>query len=218
MFVPPRPKIYHIIHADRLASVASEGFLWSDSMVRELEIGGTTIGMNRIKQYRLMRLIQCHDNLKVGDCTPFYFSPRSVMLYVIYKRDHSELEYRGGQGPIVHLEADLYEAVAWANENRRRWAFTTSNAASSYFASYCDVEHLDKINWEAVKARQWSGADIDPSIKEGKQAEFLVERSFPWRLISRIGIRSRRVYPKVQNALSGARHRPRVEIKPGWYY
>ena len=36
------------------------------------------------------------------------------MLYLIHRANHSELDYRGGQDPIVHLEADLREAVDWA--------------------------------------------------------------------------------------------------------
>lgn len=45
------------------------------------------------------------------------------MLYVIYRANSPDLSYRGGQGPIVHMEADLHETVAWANQNNRRWAF-----------------------------------------------------------------------------------------------
>ncbi len=174
--------------------------------------------MTNIKQYRLRRRIRSHEDLRVGDCVPFYFCPRSVMLYVIYRRDHPELQYRGGQGPIVHLEANMHEAIDWADSTDRRWAFTSSNAGSGYFRDYSDLRHLNEINWDAVGADRWSGVDVDVSIKESKQAEFLMEKSFPWHLVSTIGIRSRRIYPSVQQALTGGRHRPKVEIKPGWYY
>lgn len=56
-------------------------------------------------------MLNSHPGLYVGQCVPFYFCPRSVMLYVIYCANHDELSYRGGQGPILHLEADLYETV-----------------------------------------------------------------------------------------------------------
>ena len=58
--------------------------------------------------------MKCRPGLNVGDCVPFYFCPRSVMLYLIHRANHPELDYRGGQGPIVHLEADLHEAANWA--------------------------------------------------------------------------------------------------------
>ena len=56
------------------------------------------------------------------------------MLYLIYRRNE-ELTYKGGQEPIVHLEADLHATIAWAQQNARRWAFTLSNAGAYYFES-----------------------------------------------------------------------------------
>ncbi len=218
MLVPTQPKVYHIVHVDRLASIVSDGYLWSDSGMDQTRDTGTAIGISSIKRRRLANVLNSQRDLHVGDCVPFYFCPRSVMLYVIYMSNHPELEYRGGQGPVVHLEADLRRSVAWAKHNRRRWAFTPSNAGSSYFEDYSDLSQLNKINWAAVEASKWSGIGVDQSVKEDKQAEFLVEDSFPWELVSRIGIMSQRIYPEVQNALQGAGHRPTVEIKRDWYY
>ena len=218
MLVPNQPKIYHIVHVDNLASIVSDGFLWSDAAMAGRQGTGTTIGISSIKQRRLWKPLRSHRGLKVGDCVPFYFCPRSVMLYVISRGNHPELEYRGGQTPIVHLESDLRATVAWADSNGRRWAFTSSNAGSYYFEDYSDLRDLGKISWDAVEAHQWSGTGIDPSVKEAKQAEFLVEGSFPWKLVSRIGIQSQNIYAKVQTALQGAGYRPTVEIKGDWYY
>ena len=96
--------------------------------------------------------------------------------------------------------------------------FTSSNAGSYYFEDYSNLDQLDEVNWDAVKADKWSGTGVDATVKETKQAEFLVEDAFPWKLVTRIGIRSRNIYAKVQNALQGASHRPMVEIKRDWYY
>lgn len=88
MPVPDRPKIYHIIHIDRLASIVADGFLWSDATMAQRQGAGTTIGMHRIKARRLNELnLSCHPDLRVGQCAPFYFCPRSVMLYLIYCRN-----------------------------------------------------------------------------------------------------------------------------------
>ena len=170
--------------------------------------------MNDIKQRRLNELtLTSHKDLYVGDCVPFYFCPRSIMLYLIYQRNHPQLTYRGGQGPIVHLEADLYASVAWADQqSQRRWAFTLSNAGSRYFEDRCDLAQLYEINWSDVQATQWQ------SRKEGKQAEFLMEYSFPWHLVERIGVHSQSVYQQVIQVLKATSHKPQTEIKPEWYY
>ena len=109
----PNPvKIYHIIHVSKLPAILAENYLISDSEVHKRAPVGETIGMKEIKRRRMeeLRLIS-HPDLHVGECVPFYFCPRSVMLYMFHMQNHPEIEYRGGQEPILHLVADLRLAV-----------------------------------------------------------------------------------------------------------
>lgn len=211
MTVPAQPKIYHICHVDRLPSIIASAGLLSDAVLLNQALPGTVIGMNHIKQRRLQLELASHPALHVGECVPFYFCPRSVMLYLIY-RQHQDLTYKEGQGPIVHLEADLHAAVQWANAQARRWAFTLSNAGAYYFEDRADLALLNEVDWNAVQSRQWS------QCKEGKQAEFLLENTFPWHLFERIGVQSRQIYTQVANVLPAQGHRPAVELRPEWYY
>lgn len=219
MNTPDNPKIYHIVHVDRLPSIVNDGFLWCDAEIVRRNPTGPTIGITGIKRRRLRELtLTSHPELHVGDCVPFYFCPRSVMLYMIYRGNSPELDYRGGQTKIIHLEADLGASVAWAQQSSRRWAFTRSNAGTYYFEDRCDLSQLGEIDWEAVQADKWGGPGIDQAVKEGKQAEFLMEYSFPWHLVERIGVHSRPAYQLAANALPSGGHRPRMELKPEWYY
>ena len=212
MPIPSKPKIYHIVHVDRLQSIIADGGLWCDAEILLRSPPGTTIGMNGIKQRRLRLTLNSHPDLYVGDCVPFYFCPRSIMLYLIHRANDPELDYRGGQRPIVHLEADLRRTVAWAELQGLHWAFTLSNAGAYYFEDRCDLAQLDEIDWDAVQAKNWR------EYKEGKQAEFLIERQFPWKLVSCIGVQSQQVYNQVTTALQAAAHKPRISIEPDWYY
>lgn len=219
MSVPADPKIYHIIHIDRLAGVVNDGFLWSDAEAIRRKIGGTTIGMNQIKERRLnQNHLQSHPEITVGQCVPFYFCPRSVMLYLLHQGNHPDLDYRGGQRPILHLELDFHLAVEWAEANQKRWAFTLSNAGSSYFEDRADLGCLGEIDWTAVAAPRWAGQGVSSTVKEGKQAEFLVEHCFPWDLVERIGIHSAPQSTQIGPILTGSSHRPPVEVKRDWYY
>ena len=168
--------------------------------------------MTSIKQRRLCLPLDSRPGLHVGNCVPFYFCPRSIMLYVIHRANHESLNYRRGQGSIIHLEADLRRTVEWAEEQQYRWAFTSSNAGSSYFDNFCDLESLHEVDWEAVASRDWR------NHQHGKQAEFLIEGRFPWSLVTRIGVLSQQVYQQTKTALAGAEHRPPVETRPRWYY
>ena len=49
---PDTPKIYHILHRDRLESVIKDGFLFSDAEMLRRGKTGTTIGMEKIKKRR----------------------------------------------------------------------------------------------------------------------------------------------------------------------
>lgn len=212
MTIPAQPKIYHIVHVDRLASIAAGGLL-SDAQIVAQNTAGTTIGMSSIKQRRLQEItLDSHPDLYVGQCVPFYFCPRSIMLYLIYQANHPELNYRGGQAPIIHLQADLHASVQWANQQNLRWAFTLSNAGSYFFEDRNNLAQLNELDWAAIQANQWQ------QCKEGKQAEFLLEQVFPWHLVEKIGVRDRQRYQEVSNILQVAAHRPPVSIESGWYY
>ena len=206
-------KIYHIVHIDNLTSIIKSDGLLSDAKMQARGGAGTIIGMDRIKKRRLTKLtLTCHPNLYVGQCVPFYFCPRSVMLYVIHRRNHPNISYRSGQQKIVHLEADLYKTVAWAKENNKRWAFTLSNAGSDYFEDRSDLKYLHEIDWNAVNAEFWQ------ECGDKKQAEFLIEDSFSWKLIERIGTYSNEITAQVMNIQQGITHKPSVETIKAWYY
>ncbi|GAO40493.1 hypothetical protein SCH01S_48_01550 [Sphingomonas changbaiensis NBRC 104936] len=214
MAVPENPKIYHIVHVDKLSSIIADGCLWSDAVMVQRGPAGTVIGMNNIKTRRLNELrLSSHPAVFVGQCVPFYFCPRSVMLYLIHRRN-PELAYQGGQGPIVHLVADLKAAVDWAQANQRRWAFTLSNAGSYYFEDRSSLDQLDQIKWASVQTNHWAGSPT----KEEKQAEFLLEMQFPWGLVEEIAVINQGVGQQVGQALAGAAHRPNTYIRPQWYY
>ncbi len=218
MSIPEKIWIYHIVHKDRLQSIIDDGFLWSDAETRARASAGTTVGMMGIKNRRLTTLLGSHPDLPVGSCVPFYFCPRSIMLFLLHRGNHPEVTYRGGQEPIVHLVSEVPSTVAWAEHNNLRWAFTLSNAGSSYFEDRADLDCLNEVDWNAVKATKWSGNGVSRQIKEGKQAEFLVERCFPWNLIQGIGVQSETVGKEVTRILAGRSHRPTVKVLPAWYY
>lgn len=211
---PDRPQLYHITHIDNLQSILQDGGLRSDAAMVARGGPAAAIGMSSIKTRRLRLPVKCYPGDRVGDYVPFYFCPRSVMLYLLHRGNHPELGYQGGQAPILHLVTDLHEVVEWATKQGCRWAFTLSNAGAVYTEFRNQFNQLDQLNWIAVAATDFR----QPTIKEGKQAEFLVRDFFPWHLVQRIGVYSRAVYQDAMTTLSTAEHRPLVEIRREWYY
>jgi hypothetical protein len=183
--VPPHPKVYHVTHVRNLPLLLEAGRIWSDAMRLELGLSCTIVGMAEIKRRRLEELpVGCHPGTMVGQYVPFYFCPRSIMLYILYRGNHPEVSYREGQGPIVHLQADLRRVVDLANRCKVRWAFTNCNAGARYASFFNSLDRLDDVDWAAVEATDFRSA----AVREWKQAEFLMHESFPWTLVERIGV------------------------------
>lgn len=215
MSTPPNPvRIYHITHVDNLASILSGGHLLSDAEMIARGGPDVAVGMSSIKERRLGLPVKCCPGTMVGDYVPFYFCPRSIMLYLLHMGNHPELAYRGGQEPIVHLEAEIVPSCAWADAEGLEWAFTLSNAGAVYTEFRNDLDDLGDVDWASVAA-----TDFRPSsVKEGKQAEFLVEQRYPWTLIRRIGVRNNAIQQRVLDELDGADHQPPVDVLPRWYF
>ncbi len=207
-------KVFHITHVDNLPSIIADDMLLSDTAMLARAASPATIGMSSIKQRRLTLPVEGHPGLHVGDFVPFYFCPRSVMLFVIYCKNHAGLTYRDGQTPMVHLECDLNVVLDWAIDHGHPWAFSQSNAAARYANFRSRREDLAALDWAAIAATDFRS----PAVKEAKQAEFLVHHSFPWRLVSRIGACSSATLTRCNAALLGSTHKPRLERRPDWYY
>ncbi len=64
--------------------------------------------------------------------------------------------------------------------------------------------------------RRW--ISVIPNVKERKQSEFLVHRSFPFDLVERIGVHRDDAWNKVRSVLAGSGYTPRVEMRDDWYF
>lgn len=214
MAAPASPKLYHITHVDNLAAIIAAGGLRSDARMRADGGPSVSIGMPHLKERRLSMPVRCHGGDVVGDYVPFYFCPRSIMLYLIYRANHEQLAFKGGQGEIVHLELDLRAVAQEALHTGGRFAFTRSNASAWYTDYTADLAALDDLDWASIGNTDFR----DRAVKEAKQAEFLVHDIVPWRLVERIGAQSRKVAEQVEALVAGAPWMPKVELRHDWYY
>lgn len=216
MSVPPdKPKIYHITHANNLPGIIQAGGLWSDAKRIEGQLQTSLIGMSRIKQRRLTEIeVTCHPGTKVGQYVPFFYCPRSIMLYILYRGNHNDIEYREGQTPIVHLVADLEASIQWATQNQIRWALSPTCAGAFYASFYNKHEDFHLIDWQAVANRDFR----EPAVKEAKQAEFLMFNWFPWTLVEWIGVFDQNRERLVSSHILNASHKPPVRVENAWYF
>jgi hypothetical protein len=200
--------IYHITHADNLEQVVREGRLWCDARRIARGLATTNIGYSHIKARRMRHPVTVAAGGTLGNYVPFNFCPRSVMLYVVAQGHEN---YREGQQPIVHLVSSIETIRATA----RPWFFTDRHADLGYANQYDTPDKLDEVDWAVMPLRQWGG---ETEVKEKRQAKFLVHDWCPWEAIEAIGVIDISIAARVNAAIAGHGHRPRVEVRHDWYY
>ena len=207
--------IYHITHVSNLSSIIAAGGLWCDS-VRSARVasGATVIGIahQHIKDRRARKIVSLAAGGTLADYVPFYFAPRSPMLFAI-SRGHVA-GYTGGQEHVIHLVS----TVDHARDLGTLWCFTDGHADMEISRQYDDLASLDQIDWNLMKETWWNDTMLDGDRKRRRQAEFLVHQTFPWTGITEIGVISDKMASHVQPAMKGALHQPEVVVRSGWYY
>lgn len=91
--------------------------------------------------------------------------------------------------------------------------FTDIHADLDYAEQIDDFNRLSELDLHRiVHERYWQ------EFKEEKQAEFLAFESVQWQTIKKIGVRTQTVASEVKKILQVSTHKPRVLVKPDWYY
>jgi hypothetical protein len=202
--------IFHITHVRNLASIIACGELRAISLLSGAQF--TNLAHARIQQQRAKKSVPCGQGGILHDYVPFYFGPRSPMLFAVFK---NQVEgYADGQNPVVHLVSSA-EAVHQAQLD---FVFTDGHAVMAYSEFYEDLADLPNVDLALMRSKLWHDTPADPDRKRRRQAEFLVHRRLPWTLVDRIVVRSKATRIAVETALTGAFHKPAVEVRPNWYY
>lgn len=97
-----------------------------------------------------------------------------------------------------------------------RWAYSLSNAGAYHAAFRSSLADLHHVDWQAVAATDFRTA----TVRDGKQAEFLVRDFLPWSLVNHIGVCSPGIARQVSACLARMRtpHVPLVSVEPSRYY
>jgi ssDNA thymidine ADP-ribosyltransferase, DarT len=221
--VPDPTPIFHITPIVTLASIARCGGLLSKNEVQRRGLTTANIAYENIQGRRSMKPVPCGLGGTIHDYVPFYFAPRSPMLFTINRGNVPGCAYR--QGDIVHLVAD----AQLIRDRARPFVFSDIHAARDYARFFDDLRDLDQIEWTIFfepplrdgYCIYWQNRHASPQHvrrKEIRQAEFLVHEVVPLAAISQIGVSTAQAEHRVRAALTGTGWTPEVQVRPGWYY
>lgn len=207
--------LYHFTHVDNLPGVAREGLV-SDALAHTAGRLRTEIGNQGIKVSRKRRAVDKGPGGIVADYVPFYFAPRSPMLYAI--RSGNVPTYTGGQQGLVYLCTTL-ERI---EESALQWVASDRNAVLSLARFTDDLHDLwddAHIPWPLMLEKYWNATEAEPDRKERRQAELLVHQAVPWKAIMFIGARDQADLSRVHEVLGTLDGpQPRSDVRRDWYF
>lgn len=204
--------IFHITHFSNLPSIVGGTGLLCDARLDELGTQPVNIAFDDIKERRARKSVPCGSGGVVAGYVPFYFAPRSPMLYTISKGNVTS--YTGKASEIVHLVAPISSVVSAGLD----FVFTDGHPVIAVTSFFDDLGDLTKIDWAVMNARYWHDTADDPDRKRRRQAEFLVRDSFPWTLVEYIAVKNQAVAAAVSEVIDLSSGKPSVILRPGWYY
>lgn len=209
----PKPTpIYHITHVKNLKSVLACGTLNCKRDMQAQDRTYRNIAHQNIQDRRKSTVVPCGPGGVLHDYVPFYFAPRSPMLFAINCGGVAGCP--DGQSPVVHLVSTA-QAVSSAGLD---FVFTDGHGTMAMTDFYEDLADLDNVDWPVMQLKYWRDTPDDNDRSRRRQAEFLVHESFPWSLVSEVAVMNSTIKATVVKSLEGATHCPPVNVRSAWYY
>lgn len=210
--IPKPTYIYHITDVANLDSILNNKGLISYNQMLRNDIIYTNIAHGNIQDMRANRKVPLPPFGNLHDYVPFYFGPRSPMLYTISRGNVAG--YTHGQGHVIYLVTTVEEI----NRMNYPFVFTDGHAIMVFSAFFNNIDYLNYIDWDIMFSQYWNDTVDYPDRKRKRQAEFLVYQSLSWQSIKEIGVIDERMKQFVTAIIQKNRLQTPVYVRPEWYY
>lgn len=206
-------RIMHFTHVRNLPGIFKAGCLRADSLVDRVSALKVEAADLDIKERRKRMRLGIAPYGCVADYVPFYFAPRSPMLYRL--ANGGVANYTAGQDPLIYLVSSA-EAVAAKGVT---FLFSDGNCASHVTRVADDLAWLDSlVDWQVMNSRMWANTAEDPDRMRRRMAEFLVHRRFPVECLSEVAVRSGTMKKLVNRLLTDQGIDVPVKVRADWYF
>lgn len=226
--IPNSVFLFHFTAFQNLERIFSFGAIKSKNLLRSENIKSVNIACNNIQDKRAKTLVG-DQGRTLHDYVPFYFAPRSPMLYSIVHNNVPEAE-ETNQEHFVYLVSSVDDL------SNQEFVFTDYQAIVTYATFYNDLSDLDKICWDLIfetphlprpnppfngYCKFFLNNDMDVRYvkrKEARLAEFLVFSQVPIQKISMIIVKNQTMKEYVEKLLRKYNINIKVEIREDWYF
>ena len=202
----------HFTHVAHLGSIARDGLL-ADTQAQLSASFQVEVGNLGIKDARRRRQVPLPPGGVVADYAPFYFAPRSPMMFAI---DAGNVpSYNDGCDNLVYLVTHVDHLI----ELDLPVLFTDRNAVLGLATYSSNPEDLDAlIDWQLMRAKYWNDTPEEPDRRERRMAECLVHDRVPWVAFDYIVTRNQECAARAAQHLAAVSASARMFVRPGWYF
>lgn len=177
MTTPENIWLYRITHRDNLAHVLQYGICQKNDINANPDY--KAIGHKDIIGKRTDHPVKIDGYGNIGDYIPFYFTPKSMMLYNILTG------YGVPKVPpneIIFVATTVSKLISCESD----YFFTDGQANTRISRHLHQIQDLNKIDWEVIKSGDFRKSINDIDRPRRYQAEFLVKRHVPVNCIEAI--------------------------------
>lgn len=209
----PRRLIMHFTHVQNLPGILAAGCLQADNHVARRSALVVEAADLEIKDSRRAVPVTLPPFGCVADYVPFYFAPRSPMLFKLARGGVPT--YTEGQDPLVYLVSTV-ETVA---STGLQWLFSDGNCAATVTQVFNDLGLLDSVvDWGVMGMRIWKNTAEDPDRMRRRMAEFLVYERLPISCLAGVAVRTQGMKEQVERLLAALEASLPVRVQPSWYF
>jgi hypothetical protein len=224
MPAPIPTRLFHISAIANLPAICVAQELLSKNLGAAAGINYQNIAHAGAQGARAQRAVPNPPGGLVHDFVPFYFAPRSPMLFAINKGAVAGCDWR--QENILHFET----TVSAVTSHGEPFVFYDRNATLAFSAAYTNLDALDAaVAWDLITeqprldgfCQYWQNNISNPRYvdrMERRQAEFLVKDRVPLTQITRIGVFDAVKQHEVETILAQYGVYLPVEVMRAWYF
>lgn len=209
---PDKRYCYRICHIDNLRHLLNVGMCSKYHPLADPNF--VRIGNIEIINARDTTDVQIAGYGKVGEYVPFYFTPRSIMLYNIVTGHRAPKVPKVPRENILVIRC-LIEQLAKCG----RYFFTDGQAnVSNGTNHFHDLKDLDKIDWAIIQTSSFSKSTDDLDRARRYQAEFLVHDHVPVSAVESIVVYNKFAQARVEAQLKELQKDLSVQIIRNYFF
>lgn len=199
----------HFTDVVHLTTILAEGLLCDSHASRS--VLKKEAGNLDIKAARRLRQVDIEPYGVVADYVPFYFAPRSPMMFAI---SHGRVPHYGQDvSGLIYLVTSTQELVAQG----LTVLVTDRNARLDLAEFRPESDCADLVDWDLMKQRYWNNNDQYPDRRERRMAECLVHQKVPFDAFGAIVVQNKQQAATVEAALAAAGKAVPVYVRDAWY-